>query len=277
MSFDDDERSTSQNRPVDLYTITTPTITYRVTSHPVSVLFGGNTYTALTMSRGNLQVSQDLTGREIVLYLPIDHPLVQRFAATGIPEHDVTVTLLRLQSVSGQAFQQWSGFVQGLAIDGHTALFRVPSLTDDAMKVRLPVVAAQRLCNHVLYDSGCTLDRAGFAIQPPTVFITGQSGSTVTVSSVAGSVDHRFQYGEAVHSTQQRRMILEQIGTVLTVNMPFVGVNNGDGLVLYSGCDHRILTCRDKFGNVVNFGGHADMLTSINPWASKGIGVIQQT
>lgn len=276
MSFDDDERSTSQNRPIDLYTITTPTITYRLTSHVADVTFGGNTYTATTMGRGNLQVGQDLTGREMIMYLPISHPLVQRFTASGIPEHSVIVTLLRMQAVSGQGAQQWTGFAQSIAIDGHTALVRVPSVTEDAMKIRLPVISAQRLCNHTLYDSLCGLDRAGFAIQPPTVFITGQSGNIVTVSSVAGSADERFKFGEAVHFNQQRRMILDQVGTTLTLNAPFVGVNNGDGLVLYSGCDHSVTTCHDKFNNVINFGGMPNLTSEINPWAPKGLGIVQQ-
>jgi uncharacterized phage protein (TIGR02218 family) len=247
-----------------------------VTSHIQSVVYGGNTYTALTMSRGNLQIGQELQGRELIVYLPIDHPLVQRFTASGIPEHAVTVTLLRMQSVSGQALQQWSGFAQSIAIEGHTASIRVPSVTEDAMKLRLPVISAQRLCNHTLYDSLCTLDRAGFAIEPPSVYITGQSGNTITLSMVDGSADHRFQFGEVYHGSGQRRHILEQIGTVLTLNAPFVGASTGDGVVVYSGCDHSIQTCRDKFGNVVNFGGMPDLNSSINPWAPKGLGIIQQ-
>jgi uncharacterized phage protein (TIGR02218 family) len=275
-TYDDNERSVSQNRPIDLYTITTPTKTYRLTSHVVDVFYAGNTYTTATASRGNLQISQDLTGREMIVYLPISHELVQRFCATGIPEHGVQVTLLRMQQVSGQAIQQWSGFAQSIAIDGHTALVRVPSVSDDAMKIRLPVISAQRLCNHTLYDSLCALDRAGFAINPPTIYIAAQSGNTVTLSTIAGRPDHHFQFGEALHDSGQRRMVIEQVGAVLTLNAPFVGANNGDGLIVYAGCDHAISTCFSKFGNVANFGGMPDLNASINPWAPKGLGIVTQ-
>lgn len=276
-TFDDNERSTSQNRPIDLYTITTPTVTYRLTSHIVDVVYAGLTYTATTMTRGSLQVSQDLTGRELIVYLPISHPLVQRFFATGIPEHSVSVTLQRLQSVSGQAFQQWSGFAQSIAVDKHQASVRCPSVTDDPFKVRLPQVTATRLCNHVLYDAGCTLDRAGFAINPPAVYIAAISGSTISLSTVAGSADQRFQYGEIVHDTGQRRMVLSQIGTTLTLNAPFVGAAVGDGVVVYSGCNHDVTTCRDKFGNVKNFGGFPELQGTTSPWSpGSGFGVIKQ-
>jgi hypothetical protein len=35
--------------------------------------------------------------------------------------------------------------------------------------------------------------------------------------------------------------------------------------------------CRDKFFNVVNFGGHPELNSVINPWAPSGFGVIVQS
>jgi uncharacterized phage protein (TIGR02218 family) len=276
-TYDDNERSVSQNRPIDLYTITTPTKTYRLTSHVVDVQYGGFTYVAATMSRGNQQVAQDLTGRELVVYLPISHPFVQRFVASGLPEHGTTVRLLRMQSVSGSAIQQWDGFAQAIAIDGHVANVRCPSATDDPLRVKLPQVAAQRQCNHVLYDAQCSLDRSFFAINPPAVYITAISGNTISLSTVAGSFDQRFQFGEVLHGSGQRRMVLSQVGTVLTLNAPFVDAVVGDGVIVYSGCNHDIVTCRDKFNNVVNYGGMPEMLGTFAPWSpGSGLGVIQQ-
>jgi len=273
-TFDDDERSAAGSRPIDLYTITTPTVTFHLTSHVTDVSFGGATYIATTMSRGSQQVAQDLTGRELVVYLPINHPIVQRFAATGIPEHEVVVTLVRLQSTSGQAQQQWSGFGNGLSIDGRTALLRVPSVTDDAMKVRLPVLTASRFCLNVLYDEQCTVVRGLFLIGTT---ITSQSGNTVTVATISGNPDGFATFGEAVHLvTGQRRHILAQTGTLLTLNAPFVDVVNGDIVSVFAGCDHTVATCRDKFNNVLNFIGHPDINATINPWAPAGLGVIQQ-
>ena len=273
-TFDENERSASQNRPIDLYLIVTPTVTYRLTSHVVDVSYGGSTYTALTMSRGNLQVAPDLTGRELTIYLPTTHALVQRYLATGVPEHEVLVTKLRLQEKSGQAIQQWSGFGCGMSVDGHIAMLRVPSITDDAMKIRLPVIAAQRLCNHVLYDVLCTVDR--ISATGSDKVITAISGNTVTTNSLASG--SHYVYGDIVHvTTQQRRMVVAQSGSVLTLNVPFVGAVLGDFVSISPGCDHSITTCRDKFSNVINYGGCPDLNATINPWAPKGIGVIQQT
>jgi hypothetical protein len=281
-SFDDNERSVSQNRPIDLYTIVTPTAIYRVTSHPTDVAFGGATFTALTMSRGPQQVAQDLTGRELIVYLPITHPMVQRFAGTGIPEREVLVTLQRLQAVSGIAVQAWQGFGTGMQVDGHVAKLRVPSLTDDAMKIKLPVVAAQRLCNHRLFDARCAPNPPGdgpaaATFEVPCILVS-QTGTTLVVNTIDGRPDGWATLGDVVHlPTGERRYILKQVGTTLTLNSPFVGALGGHALEVFAGCDHSIATCRDKFTNVTNFGGHPEMTNSINPWLPRGIGVIVQT
>lgn len=280
-TFDDDERSASQSRPIDLYTIATPTVTYHLTSHIVDVSYGGATYTALTMSRSDLQVAQDLTGRELVVYLPITHQLVQRFASRGVPEREVQVTLTRLQEKSGQVQQEFSGFVVGMSCDANVAMLRAPSITDDAMRVRLPVIRAQRLCNHVLFDARCNPGdgpaRAAFTVN--TTIVSGATGTTIVVASMGGNPSSwASPSGEAIHGpTGERRQVLAQLGTTLTIDQPFFAAVNGDVIAVSASCNHLVTECRDKFANVANFGGHPEMTNTINPWMPKGIGVIQQT
>jgi Phage conserved hypothetical protein BR0599 len=281
-TFDDDERSTSQNRPIELYTIVTPTAVYRLTSHNVDVTFGGNLFTALTLDRGPHQIAADLTGRELIVYLPVTHPLVQRFAATGIPERQVLVTLQRLQEVSGIAVRVWQGFGTGMQISGALAKLRVPSVTDDAMRIKLPVVAGQRLCNHRLFDARCAPNPGSDGPAAASFEVSGtlvsQTGTTLVVSTMSEKPDGWASLGDVVHlATGERRFILVQAGTTLTLASPFVDANPGDALAVFAGCDHAITTCRDKFANVTNFGGHPEMTTSINPWLPKGIGVVVQT
>ncbi len=300
-TFEEDEASVAQNRPIDLYDIETPTVTYRVTSHPVDVEFKDlndqrATYIAVPMSRGAEELAQDLTSRELTLYLPIGHPLVQRFAATGIPEHAVQVTHRRLQQVSGFAFQAWQGFAGGLSIQGRTASIRVPALTDDAMKIQLPVIAAQKQCNHRLGDRGCAPnpggtwpvlggkpgsggpDLAAFTVQT-TIAAQSLTGGVVTVvvASLNGNPKNWAAFGEVVHVTsKQRRLVLAQTETTITINAPLVGATVGDAVLVIAGCAHDIFACVDKFNNRVNYGGAPLMTNRVNPWVPAGLGVIQQ-
>lgn len=271
-TFDDDETSVARSRPIDLFQFETPTASYRNTSHIVDVVYGGNTYTAITMSRGDQQLAQDPTGRELVVTLPITHEIVQRFCASGIPEHSVIITVSRLQANSGAAQQIHSGFAGGISIDGHTALIRLPALTDDAMKIRLPVIAAQKTCVHILYDNQCQVNRITSSGQHS---ITAMSGKTATTDSAASG--DFYVFGDIVHlPTGQRRMIVAQSGAVLTLDAPFVGAIVGDPVRIAPGCAHDIVTCRDKFNNVVNFVGMPNMNGSLRPWAPGGLGIIVQ-
>jgi hypothetical protein len=278
--FDDDERSVAQGRPIDLFTIVTTSETFHLTSHVVNVTFGGQVFTAITMSRGDLQAAQDLTSRELIVYLPITHPIVQRYAAFGIPAQSVLVTLQRLQEVSGLAVQAWQGFGNALTVEGHTAQMRVPPITSDAMAIKLPIVGASKTCPHVLFDRQCSPpvfggpSRAAFTVdcQGPV-----QIGNTLLVSGLSGTVPNgwaTFGYVQMLNGT--RRQIWNHVLGTLTIDAPFADADISGQVFVVAGCDHLIATCRDKFSNVINQGGMPYLNSAIDPWAPKGLGIVQQ-
>jgi len=289
-TFDDDETSPTKSRPIDLYIIQTTSQIFHLTSHIVDVAYGGNTYTATTMSRGSQQVAQDLTGRELIVWLPITHPIVQRYAAFGVPEQSVLVTQLRFQERSGIAVQAWQGFGNAMTIKGHMAQMRVPSITDDAMKIRLPIVRAQKLCNHLLFDLQCAPPGIGVPLNKANnAYATTMASQTIAVGSVTIALtgwtrfgspvtppDGFFTFGE-VHLGGEVRQCLTQVGMTIQVDAPFPGAVAGAAITMFPGCDHTITTCRDKWFNVVNFGGHPELNSVINPWAPSGFGVIVQS
>ena len=76
----------------------------------------------------------------------------------------------------------------------------------------------------------------------------------MTVASVSGAVDQYYKSG-AILIGNERRLIVDQTGAVLTLLAPFTGVANGTACTIYAGCDHTVETCRDKFSNVIHYGG----------------------
>lgn len=286
MSYDSDERSISQNRPIDLLLIQSPSLgTFGHTSHTSSITVGPFSFTPSTLDRSAIQVNQDAAGRELIVSLPITHPVVLRFCATGIPEQAVTITLFRMQEVSGQTQQQWTGFATGLRVVGHMAEIRVPSQMDDALKVRLPVIRAQKICNHVLFDNYCSPspgtngpDPAAFRVSTTVVSQSIAPGVvTLAVASVGGNPDDWATFGDVNHvASGQRSFIVDHTGTSLKLDKPLVNVSVGDALTITAGCAHDNVTCRDKFSNILNFGGFPEINSLINPWALNGLGTIQQ-
>jgi len=266
-TFDQDETSAARSRPIDLYTIQTASTVYRVTSHIADVVYGGNTFTAIAMSRGNVQVAQDLTGRELIVTLPITHPVVQRYAASGIPAQNVLVTLQRLQEISGLAMQVAQGYALGLVVEGHLAHIRVPSITDDAMQIKLPMIRAQTACNHMLFDPRCGKARAAY-IQSNMMASQVVTPGRVTLELTAYSgASGYFTFGEVVRLADgERRQIIGHLMTTLTINTAFPSALPGDVLQLTPGCDHSLGTCKLKYANVTNFGGMPHLNSAVNPY-----------
>ncbi len=278
-TFDTDESSIDSSRPIDLYTITLPIDEYHLTSAHRDVTYNGLVYTAIVMSRGQIEIAPASDGREFLVYMEVSHPVAQRYLQLGVPPGEVHVRMRRLQQVSGEAEQQREGYANSIRVDGRLACLRVPTQTEDRQRVRLPVIVAQPTCGHQLYDGGCQVERVDPTTGISDALVVSNSGTTIVIDDIAGNPDGWATFGEIVHiATEERRMILSQVGTTLTINMPMPDAAVGQGVEVYAGCNHDIETCRDKFANVANFGGTPwlqSITRTINPWKPFGFGLNQ--
>lgn len=285
MTYDSSERSVQDGQPTEIYTFVAPVATYRFTSGPEDVTVSGQLYVSIPIGRGNTTSVPLGQVRETIVSIPVEHPFTTVLIGGGIPPRDILLTIERFHP--GSAIRQlWKGYVSDVATDGVFARLRVPNATDDAFAVRLPLLVAQRVCNHVLYDRGCGVNRTyqTYANQEHMSIATvlSASGASLVVSALDNAIgqyrgDQWAQHGEVRRVTDgERRSILDQTGTTLTLDVPFGTLTAGDDLEIYAGCDHLVETCRDKFDNVLNFGAHPD-LPNNNVHAPSGYGVIVQS
>lgn len=261
MTFDTDEQSIQDSRPVEIYDFEFFTQTMRRTSYMRDFSFGGNTYIAVPVRRSAVAVmsSQDIP--EMTVELAMDDDVVAAYAGVGIPPQKCKVTIRRVQQTSGVARQLWSGYVSYCTHKKMTAVLRVASAFDDPLRCELPAVVVSRNCNHVLYDAQCRLTRASFA-QAATV--NTFSGRDLTLSTVGGNPDGTYDFGELIHTASgERRTIITQVGTLVTLDLVLPNTfDAGDAVTIFQGCDKTVLTCRTKFNNVGNFGGHPHLTPS---------------
>lgn len=255
MSFDDDERSVAQNRASEIYDFFDAAGNHwRYTSARRDVVFGGQTYVAAPIRRDATSESSVVDPPQFTIECAYDLAVVQANSFSAAPPQGLAVSITRVQEVSGASLLWWSGFVTSINVTGRVAKLVVPSAIDDALGTTLPGAYFQATCNHHLYDGMCTVNRSFFKLS--TTLAAPPSGTGLVVASIGGHPDGYYAGGEVVHtSSGQRRTILQQLGTAVTVTIGFRGALNGDAVDLYAGCDHLVTTCRDKFGNVPNFGG----------------------
>jgi len=128
----------------------------------------------------------------------------------------------------------------------------------ELLNVQMPRNLFQAPCAHTLFDAGCGLTAASFAVST-----TCSNGSTryVLVSSAAapGGSSGTFTLGRVVFTSGLNdgfaRAVRVWDGSTFALTVPFpFDVAAGDTFIAYPGCDKQFSTC-GAFANQVNFGG----------------------
>lgn len=261
MSYDTDERSIELSEPIEIYEFVFPTLTLYRTSYLRDFVYDGNTYVATPMRRGQLAVvsSQDIP--EMTVEMIITDTVVARYSGVGIPPQKCRVTIRRVQQSSGEARQVWSGYVSYCTHKGKTATFKVANAYDDPLRTEVPAVVVSRNCNHVLYDQQCRLIKSAFELSTTVVSFTGR---TLTLASVGGNPTGTYDFGLLFHTVSgEWRTIIVQTGTVVELDTVLpTSLAATNAVKIYVGCDKTVATCRTKFNNVGNFGGHPHLTFS---------------
>lgn len=113
-------------------------------------------------------------------------------------------------------------------------------------------------CQHVLYDSGCTLVKESFGANGTVL-----GGSTRTIIGWSGG-GPEYSQGTVTFLTGANAGVMINIkkgyavsgSGAIELSYPLPNLPNaGDTFRAYQGCDHTKATCLSKFGNLVNFRG----------------------
>lgn len=120
-------------------------------------------------------------------------------------------------------------------------------------------VQTSPVCRATLGDSKCTVNLTPFT---HTVSVVSVAGNRSIVTSAIALPDGYFKNGELEFLTGENAGAKVKIAdwvdstNTLTMFLPvFYPINPGDSIRCVAGCDKRLVTCRDKFNNVLNFRG----------------------
>jgi hypothetical protein len=284
MSFDTDESSVQDGEPVEVYAFEVGATTYYLTSYVEDVTVAAQVYTSAPVSRGNVAPpTVGHGGREMVITVDRSSALALDIVGRDALPQMIRVTITRLQTLSAATRRIWRGEVQGYSTEGPFLRLRVPNATDEAFALHLPVAVVSQSCNHALYDAGCLVDRDyptfdNYEFMSAAV-IDSVAGTSIVVTAAlvddvaAARPDQWARYGEVRRLVDgERRSVVSQSGTGITIDTPFADLDPGDSLEVYKGCDHNVETCRDEFANVQRFGGNP-FPPRTNPahWWGRGI------
>lgn len=274
MTFESAEGSVQDSEPRELFEfqISPPTgVVYRHTSATRDIQYNGNFYTAIPIKRSAIGVlTTEAKEKEVEVLLPVDHALVRRYFAQGLPPKRISFTLRRQNG--GQTETLWAGDVTSLSVSGGTARILIPSRAGAWMLRPIPSATITQSCPLILYSTLCGVSRAGsspggVAHQCVTTIIS-VNGRVIRVD--LGDTDRNGTWaenGEVLHVASAERMTVRVQTDVdpgsssvadLTMQSPIYGLKVGDTAHVFAGCDHAIAGlngCTPKFGNRQNYGG----------------------
>ena len=117
-----------------------------------------------------------------------------------------------------------------------------------------------RQCPYALYDHNCRVDPLRFEVSGAVV--TALDGSSITANLPAGLASDWFSGGYIEFDRNgytERRGLRAQDGNTLHLFGGTTGLQVGQSVTLYPGCDRTIATCDSKFSNHLNYGGQPHM------------------
>lgn len=280
MSFQDQETSRTQGRPVNLAFIrygTNPEAFYAFTTAEYPIVFDGVTYAPLAISIPDQTSSGGLDKQSIDIEVPISSVLAELFRVVP-PSYTVALTI-RQGHFDGTEFPViWIGRILGSAREGSVAkLLCEPSSTS------LRRVALRRnymySCPHVLYGPKC---KASLTAGTSTFLVESLTGNTVTLAEgwvaadrapkyLGGMVRWDGQAGDIIRGVvglqEGRRLVLNGATNELVVGQP---------VRVSLGCSHNfeivggapVSDCADLHDNILNFGGQPFIPTE-NPIGTR--------
>jgi uncharacterized phage protein (TIGR02218 family) len=254
------ETSQSSGQPFELYLFQTETQTWRLTSADRKITYNGQIYEPEAIVRTATGQGQETTSGSIKVTLPKEHAIALLFVSY-IPGTPLSLVILRGHEgePDAEVVTHFTGKVTMATFGEDCELTVVPER--DVLKKRVPGPKYQKPCNHILYDSGCQVDKNLFKV---TATLTNVTGETIQAAAFATKPDGWFNAGYIEKGTE-RRMIINHVGNTVTLLNAMAGLAVGDVITAYAGCNRSFSDCNTKFNNAPNFFGF-EFIPGRNPF-----------
>ena len=251
----------------DCYTITLISgAVYRYTSFDVDLTYGGTTWLAggPVIERGPTRIVIGLeVGTMGFRVSPKDTDLLGSqtwFQAACAGALDGATVLLErafmetVPSVVG-TIKQNIGTIASLTVDRGTVETTCNAPTE-LLNIQMPRNLYQSGCQHTLFDAGCALSPASYAVTGVVASAPTRTSFGASLAQGAGYFDlGAVQFTSGALSGLKRTVKTWAGGVITLLNPTPVAPAVSDNFTLWPGCNRAQATCSSKFSNLVNFKG----------------------
>jgi uncharacterized phage protein (TIGR02218 family) len=261
MSFDAQEKQQSGAQPYELFLFSTAGQTFYLTSADQSITYLGNPYVPTTISRSELEHTNEVISGQIKITLPKSHPLAALFIPY-LPPTPMSITIFGSHYGDSETVVLFSGKIASARFTDQCEL--LANSDNYILQRQIPIQIYQSACSHVFGDAGCKIS-LGTVTYTGTIASANATGDVVTVAAFA-SVAHNLKGGYFQRGNDVR-MIVAHVGNQITLMSGISGLNVGDACSGVAGCQHSYAACQG-YSNVANFLGF-DLIPQTNPFDSS--------
>lgn len=268
MTFDLFEISNNSGRPIHFYELRWGNTVwcYNSSDRDIELTVGGETNTYLAVPIGDEGITVGGPNpAELRINLADNLPVVSLFRGTP-PSENVRVVVLRKHFDDPETTVFFAGKIDNLKRNGKGLANLFCSIGKQRRGgLRL---TWSRTCPHVLYDGQCRAPQGAFEHHGTVAALTGNSftlSAAPTLSGVPQTAAGYFDGGivawdaDGLGTIEQRAIERGISATEFLIFGRSDGLEVGQAVKLYPGCDRLTQTCQTKFNNLVNYGGIPQM------------------
>ena len=266
MSFDSYETSVDTGQPFELYEFTYGVNKYRYCTLPDSVEYDFDTWEPMQISRQAINLADDSRRSQLLVSAPRDFKIAQFFKIAQ-PAEAIYIKIFKKHRPDAEAIVEWIGRVMTAEWKNTGVQLTCESVyaaLDKNSKIRCYSFS----CPFVLYGENCKANKENFKVNTT---LSDVSGTVLTSSDFSSKPDGWFVGGFMVWQSSDllyfHRFITGHTGNQITIQQQIPDLVTGEEITAYAGCDHKLTTCREKFGNDINFGGFP-WIPGKNPFTS---------
>lgn len=257
MTYDAIEKSEYNSQPVELYEFHRQSTYWRYTSADSDQTYDLQIYTALPISRGSFKCAAESFKSDLNIECDPSLGVLSQYI-NQVPYDIVYLKIIRYFPDDETSRVLWQGRITDVVFSGlGNAEIACESIYSGFRRQTLRR-CWQKACPHALYSQGpgaCNVNKNNHKVSRIVSLVSGQ---TMTLTVSPGATNY-FRGGYLViddAGTIIRRYIRSQKSAKLVLDAGIINDVVGLKVTLYPGCDHSLATCRNKFGNVKNYGGH---------------------
>lgn len=262
-----DSEQTAERRPAELYHLWQTGLTDEYfTSGDVAVVYDGNTYEPATIQRSNFRHTMTIEAAQVTITFVNVSDRLEEFRDQAVVA-TVWIEIMKIHRDINpiEVNKKFVGRIKTVSFDGKACKASCISLKG-LFKKLCPKYRYQPTCNHHLYSTECGLDRTNFNYSGVVSVLSTdglyfESDEIKAAMDLAGvSTQNWTRFGYASYGGYDR-VIARQNGNEFYLRYKIPGMLAGNTVNVYAGCDGLRQTCYDKFNNISQFLGFADV-----PW-----------